>query len=184
VKKELGAKNLLCPVPVTLVGAHVNGRPNFITIAFVGVLDYSHVSVASGKNHYTNAGIKENGTFSVNIPATRQVKETDYCGIVSGKKADKSAVFETFYGKLESAPMIAECPLNMACRLVQTLDMPRHDVFIGEIVETYCDEEVLADGGVDFEKVDPILFIIYGSDYWRFGKAFARGWSVGKDLMK
>jgi flavin reductase (DIM6/NTAB) family NADH-FMN oxidoreductase RutF len=184
MKKEVGSKNYLCPVPVTIVGAVVNGKPNFITIGFIGVMDYSHVSIASARNHYTNAGIKENGTFSVNIPSTGLVKETDYCGIVSGKKVDKSAVFETFYGELETAPMIAECPINMECRLVQTLDMPHHDVFIGEIVKTYCDEEVLTDGGVDFEKVDPILFIIYGSDYWRFGKPFARGWSVGKELMK
>jgi flavin reductase (DIM6/NTAB) family NADH-FMN oxidoreductase RutF len=184
MKRELGAKNYLCPVPVTLVGANVGGRPNFITIAFVGVIDYSHVSISSGKNHYTNAGIKENGTFSINIPSTRLVKETDYCGIVSGKKVDKSTVFDTFYGELETAPMIVECPINMECRVIQTLDMQGHDVFIGEIVETYCEEGILDDSEVDFTRVDPILFVIYGSEYWNLGRPFAQGWSVGKELVK
>jgi flavin reductase (DIM6/NTAB) family NADH-FMN oxidoreductase RutF len=183
MKRKVGAKNLLCPVPVTIVGAEVDGRPNFITIGFVGVMDYTHVSIASARIHYTNAGIKENGTFSVNIPSTELVRETDYCGIVSGKKVDKSTVFETFYGELKTAPMIAECPISLECKLVQTLDMPHHDVFIGEIVETYCDEEVLREGEIDFAEVDPILFVIYGKDYWTFGRPFAKGWSVGKELL-
>ncbi len=184
MKEELGSKNLLCPVPVTLVGAQVNGKPNFLTIAFVGMVDYSHISVSLGKNHYTNPGIKETGTFSVNIPSTDLVKETDYCGITSGKNADKSGLFDVFYGKLATAPMIAECPINMECRLVQILDMPHHDVFVGEIVETYCSEEIVVEGKVDYTKVDPILFVTYSPDYWSFGKPFAKGWSVGKELAK
>lgn len=184
MKKELGAKNYLSPLPVTLVGANVGGKPNYITIAFVGAVDYSHVSVSSARNHHTNAGIKENGTFSVNIPGTDLVKETDYCGMVSGKDTDKGAVFDTFYGELKTAPMISACPVNLECRVVQTLEMKIHEVFIGEIVKTYCDEEVIADGGVDFAQVDPILFVIYGKDYWSFGRPFARGWEVGKELKR
>jgi flavin reductase (DIM6/NTAB) family NADH-FMN oxidoreductase RutF len=184
MKKELGGKNLLSPLPVTLVGANVGGKPNYLPIAFVGVMDYSHISIASAQAHYTNAGIKENGTFSLNIPSTKLVKETDYCGLVSGKKVDKSRVFETFYGKLETAPMITECPINMECKLVDTLAMSRHDIFIGEVVETYCNEDVLTDDTVDFTKVEPILFVINATDYWRFGEPFAKGWSVGKELME
>ena len=184
MKKELGAKNYLSPLPVTLVGANVGGKPNYITIAFVGAVDYSHVSVSSARNHHTNAGIKENGTFSVNIPGTDLVKEADYCGMVSGKDTDKGAVFDTFYGELKTAPMISACPVNLECRVVQTLEMKIHEVFIGEIVKTYCDEEVIADAGVDFAQVDPILFIIYGKDYWNLGRPFARGWEVGKELLR
>ena len=65
---------------------------------------------------------------------------------MSGKKTDKSSVFEVFYGDLENAPMIAECPINMECKLYDVYDTPTHDLFIGEIVETYADESVLTNG--------------------------------------
>ena len=85
-------------MPTTLVGANVNGKPNFITIAHVGIMDLGSISVGMAKVHYTNVGIKENGTFSVNIPSIELVKETDYCGIISGKNADKAGLFEIFFG--------------------------------------------------------------------------------------
>jgi flavin reductase (DIM6/NTAB) family NADH-FMN oxidoreductase RutF len=88
----------------------VNGKPNYITIAHVGIMDPGTVSLSMSKAHYTNAGIKENGTFSVNIPSAKIVKETDYCGLMSGKNIDKASLFKTFYGKLKTAPMIEECP--------------------------------------------------------------------------
>ena len=103
MKTELGAVNCLYPLPTTLVGAHVKGKPNFITIAHVGIMDLGSLSLGMNKVHYTNDGIKENGAFSVNIPSMAMVKETDYCGIVSGKKRDKSVLFDVFYGELQTA---------------------------------------------------------------------------------
>lgn len=185
MKKELGVKNCTYPMPVTIVGATVEGKPNYLTIAHVGIMDFSHVSVSMGKMHYTNAGIKLNGTFSVNIPSVDMVKETDYCGLVSGRKFDKSAVFETFYGKLGTAPMITRCPINMECRLAQTVDMPNHDVFVGEVVEAYCDEQLVSEGDmVDFTRVHPILFAMYDKSYFELGERFADAWSAGKELIK
>jgi flavin reductase (DIM6/NTAB) family NADH-FMN oxidoreductase RutF len=181
MKVSLGAKNCLYPMPTTLVGANVGGKPNFITIAHVGIMDLGSVSLGMNKVHYTNAGIRENGTFSVNIPTADMVEITDYCGLVSGKRVDKSALFESFYGKLGTAPMIQACPINMECRLVQTVDFHTHDVFIGEIVETYCDEAVLTDGVVDFAKVQPILFAMNDRSYWRLGERFAKAWHIGKE---
>jgi len=169
-------------MPTTLVGANVNGKPNYITIAHVGIMDHGSISLSMNKAHYTNAGIKENGTFSVNIPSVDMVKETDYCGLVSGKRTDKSQLFEHFYGELKTAPMIRECPINMECRLIQTVDFPRHDVFVGEIVETYCDEQCLTDGIVDLIQVQPILFAMNDRGYWKLGERFARAWSIGKEL--
>jgi len=110
-------------------------------------MDLSSISLGMAKIHYTNAGIKENKTFSVNIPSAGMVKKTDYCGLVSGKRVDKSRLFENFCGKLETAPMIKQCPINTECRLIKTVDFPKHDVFVGEVVETYCDEQCLKDGG-------------------------------------
>jgi flavin reductase (DIM6/NTAB) family NADH-FMN oxidoreductase RutF len=180
VKVRIGACNCLYPMPTTLVGANVEGKPAFITIAHVGILDYNTISLGMNKAHFTNAGIRDNGVFSVNIPSEDMVKVTDYCGCVTGRKVDKGALFTVFYGSLRTAPMIQECPVNMECRLLQVLDRPNHDVFIGEIVETHCDEAVLTDGVVDFVKVQPFLFVMNDKSYWRLGERLARAWSVGK----
>jgi len=182
MKVKLGAKNCLYPLPTTLVGANVNGKPNYITIAHVGIMNLSSVSLGMHKSHYTNIGIRENETFSVNIPSIKMVKETDYCGIVTGKKVDKTKLFDTFYGKLETAPMIKECPLNMECQLIKTVDFPDHDVFVGEVIETYVEETCLTDEIVDFAKIQPILFVMNDRSYWKLGDRFAKAWNIGNEL--
>jgi len=96
---------------------------------------------------------------------------TGYCDIVSGKRADKSEIFETFYGKLEKAPMIRECPVNLECRLVKILDLgSASEVFIGEIVESYAEERYLCNEILDIEKIKPIVFSMYGNNYWGIGE--------------
>jgi len=182
VKAEIGAKNCLYPMPTTLVGALVEGKPNYVTIAHVGIMDPGSVSLGMNKMHFTNVGIRVNGTFSVNIPSVKMVEKTDYCGLVSGKQLDKAGLFKTFFGKLRTAPMIEECPINMECKLTRTFDFHSHDIFIGEVVETYCDEGVLTDGIVDLAKVDPILFAMNDRSYWKLGGRFAKAWSIGNKL--
>ena len=187
MKKTLEGINLLYPTPTTIVGARVEGRPNFITIAHIGIVSHAKpylISLSMAKPHYTNAGIKENKAFSVNIPSEDLVVETDYVGLVSGKKTDKSEVFDIFYGNLPDAPMIAECPINMECRLFDVYDTPTHDLFIGEIVETYADDSVLKNGKVDLARVKPLLFDMSSIKYWSIGKPLAGCWNIGKQLKK
>ena len=184
MKTELGAKNCLYPLPTVLVGAMVSGKPNYVTIAHVGIIDLESVSLGMNKRHYTNQWIKANNTFSINIPSVALVKETDYCGLVSGKTVQKADMFKTFYGKLKTAPMIEQCSINMECELVKTVDFPNHDIFIGKITDTYCDEVVLTDGEVDLEKVRPILFVMNAQSYYGLGKKIAKAWSIGKELNK
>ncbi len=184
MKTELGVKNCLYPLPTVLVGALVNGKPNYITIAHVGIMDLESVSLGMNKRHYTNSGIKTNKTFSINIPSTTMIKETDYCGLISGKNEHKADMFNTFYGKLKTAPMIEQCSINMECELVKTVDFPNHDVFIGKIINTFCDETVLTDGEVDMVKVQPILFVMNNQSYYGIGEKLAKAWSVGKELNK
>jgi flavin reductase (DIM6/NTAB) family NADH-FMN oxidoreductase RutF len=165
-----------------LIGALVNGKPNYVTIAHVGIMDLESVSLGMNKLHFTNVGIKANKTFSVNIPSIKMVKETDFCGLVSGKDKNKADLFKTFYGKLKIAPMIEQCCINMECELVKTVDFPSHDIFIGKIAATHCDESVLTDGIVDFGKVKPILFVMNDRSYWSLGKKIAKAWDIGKNL--
>ena len=114
--------------------------------------------ISLSKMHYTNLGIKENGTFSVNVPSAAMADITDYCGMVSGKKYDKAKLFETFYGKLKTAPMIKECPFNVECKVIQTVEIPGHELFIGEIIAAYSDERYLTKGLPDLQKIAPFIY--------------------------
>jgi len=184
MKVELGPKNCLYPLPTILVGALVNDKPNYITIAHVGITEPAAVSLGMNKVHYTNQGIKTNRTFSINIPSITMVKETDYCGLISGKDKNKTDMFKTFYGQLKTAPMIEECSINMECELIKIVDFPNHDLFIGKVVATHCDESVLTNGVVDLGKVQPILFAMNDRSYWSIGKKIGKAWSIGKEFKK
>ena len=182
MKVKLKARNCLYPMPVMLVGALVDGQPNYLPVVFVGILEFNTVAVSLDKAHFTNAGIQANQTFSLNVPAASLVRETDACGIVSGRQSEKLKLFDTFYGQLESAPLIVGCPINMECRLVHTLELPKHNTYIGEIVATHADETLLTGGLLDYAKLDPILFVMEDKGYWRLGERFAQAWEVGKEL--
>jgi flavin reductase (DIM6/NTAB) family NADH-FMN oxidoreductase RutF len=191
MKRALGARMALYPMPVTLVGANVEGKPNYMTVAHVGIMDLGSISLGVNKVHYTNRGIKANRTFSVNLPPEGLVKETDYCGLVSGSKRDKTGLFKTFYGVLGTAPMIEQCPVNIECRLASTIDMKTHDIFIGEIVEVHCDEDCLDGQAIDITRVKPLLFAMgdpaqftASSSYYRLGERLAPAWEAGKPLLK
>jgi flavin reductase (DIM6/NTAB) family NADH-FMN oxidoreductase RutF len=174
MRTKLGGINALYPTPTTLIGALVNGKPNFITIAHVGILNYGPgadgarelISIGVNKNHYTTQGILENQAFSVNLPSEDLIRETDYCGVVSGAKADKASLFTIFHGTLPAAPMIEECPVCMECRLADTYQVKGYNVFIGEIVETYARGDALTDGKPDLAKIRPLLFDMNSRKYW------------------
>ncbi len=170
-------------LPVSLVGARISGKPNFEAIAWFTFLRSKPIliGVCSDKSHHTNLGIRENGTFSVNIPGAELVVQTDYCGLNSGSKVDKSKVFNVFYGDLKTAPMIRECPVNMECRLVQTLEFGNNELFIGEVVVSHVDEQCLSDGKCDVEKINPFLYEEGRAPpgYWRIGGRLATAFHIG-----
>jgi flavin reductase (DIM6/NTAB) family NADH-FMN oxidoreductase RutF len=187
MKKKLGAANLLYPMPTVLVGAVVDGRPNVITIAHVGIVNASAphlITLGMGRAHHTNRGIREHGQFSVNLPGEGLVVETDYCGIVSGKRTDKAGLFDLTYGELDKAPLIAGCPVSMACRLERVVEFATHDLFVGEIVETYVDDAVLTEDALDLAKLRPLLFEMPNRRYWSIGLPVAKAWHAGKSLKR
>ncbi len=186
-KIEISPERVFYPMPCSLVGALVQGRPNFLTVAWFSMLNPKppYLGIALNKNHYTNRGIKENQAFSINIPPSKLVQATDYCGLVSGKDQDKSTVFQVFYGKLNNAPMIKECGLNAELRLIQVVDMPQEELFIGEIIAVYVDEEVLTQNKPDLAKLDPFLLVTSPErKYIGLGRDIAKAWDVGKALIK
>ena len=185
-KREIAAERVCYPMPCSLVGANVRGKANYVTIAWFTMVHPRppYVLVCMSKAHYTNQGVKENGTFSVSIPSADIVERTDYCGLVSGRKYDKSAVFETFYGRLKTAPMVRESAFSAECRLVQTVDLPLEELFIGEIVAAYCEERYMTNGEPDLKKMQPFVLLQTERQYAAVGPILAPAWGVGRKLIK
>lgn len=183
--KPIGTVNALYPMPTTLVGTTVNAKPNFLAVAHVGILNHGtpqYLSIGLHKSHYSNSGIHDNRTFSICLPSEGMMVETDYCGIMTGKKTDKAALFEVFYGDLKTAPMIRQCPVNMELKLHDVMDFSTHDIFVGELVQTYADESVIVDGNIDITKLKPLLFDMASKQYWSLGQPLGKCWNAGKSL--
>jgi len=174
------------PMPTVLAGALVDGRPNFTTLGNHGLMRVNppttYISIAKG--HHTTKGILEHDTFSVNYPSVDQMAIADRCGLVSGRDVDKSAWFDVFYGDLETAPMISECPVSLECQVIETLSLGQMTVFIGEIVEVHIDEDIEGEEGrptshAQMRRLDPLIYCP-GNAYHRLGERVGRGFHEGR----
>ncbi len=186
-KLLIGPQTLIYPMPALLVGANVDDKPNFMAVAWGGIANGEPpmISVAIRHQRYTLKGIKQNMTFSVNVPSTDMVKETDYCGIISGAKANKAEVcrFKVFYGKLDKAPLIEQCPINLECKVVHILDLGSHSLVIGRIEETHVSDSCLTEGKPDINKIKPFTYTTSpASQYQALGDVIAKAFSIGKEL--
>lgn len=187
-KKTFGAKTMLYPMPSFLIGADVEGKPNFLTAAWASIAcgEPPMVCVAIRESRYTMKGIRENEAFSVNVPISEMAVKTDYCGIVSGKKDDKTVTcgFNVFYGKTEKAPLIDECPVNLECTLEKLVELGSHTLVIGRIKETHVSEHCLTDGKPDAAKIDPLIYSPSGKhgEYYSLGRYIDEAFSCGKAL--
>jgi flavin reductase (DIM6/NTAB) family NADH-FMN oxidoreductase RutF len=188
MKARLGTIPYIYPIPVILAGANVHGRPNYELLGQCGVMGVNPpiVYISSGQDHYTNIGILENQTYSINFPTTAMLAVTDYCGIVSGHKVDKSELFESFYGELGTAPMITECPVNLECRVIREFAIQHRQIFVGEVVMAYADEAFITeeDGRrriAELTRLDPILYAL-DNRYYSIGRPIGTGYQEGKEF--
>jgi flavin reductase (DIM6/NTAB) family NADH-FMN oxidoreductase RutF len=183
-KIAVGAMPYMSVMPAVLVGANVKGKPNYMTAAWatVACMAPPMVCVALNKQRYTVLGIGENGTFSLNIPSAAQVIGTDHCGLVSGTQEDKSKVFTSFYGKVKTAPMAEECPVNIECTLFKSVDCGSHNLYIGEVAEIHADKACTTDGKPDVLKIHPIVYS--QATYWGIGKELDKAFSAGRKYVK
>jgi flavin reductase (DIM6/NTAB) family NADH-FMN oxidoreductase RutF len=185
-KVTFGSKPMLYPMPVSLVGADIDGKPNFMTIAFIGIVNMNPAMIAMGANHshLTSKGIAKNRTFSVNMPSKDMREITDFVGLYSGERIDKSRLFTVFRGITKTAPMIEECPLNLECKLLETFSLGgTDDIYLGEIVQTYCGEDFLIDGKPDIMKMGTFVFSMNDNRYFSLGKVIGKAWSDGKNYQ-
>ncbi|MFQ6102370.1 MAG: flavin reductase family protein [Anaerolineae bacterium] len=164
---------VLYPVPAVLVSCGTGAQANVITLAWVGTLcsEPPLVGIGVRPNRYSYGLIKEVGEFVINLPDVDQVKWVDYCGMVSGRDEDKWSAcgFTQAPATQVQVPIIAECPVNIECRVQQILSLGSHDLFIGEAVAMQMDEAVLDERGrLDFAKTKPFAFLV--GEYRQIGE--------------
>ena len=157
-KKDLGSLLALYPKPLTVVGAMVNGKPNWLIVGHTGIIGHNRVLVSMSKSHYTNQGIIQSHKLSVNLVSREMLPQADYVGSVTGAEVDKSAAFAYHLGE-GGSPVIDQAPLTMECEVVDTYESEGFDNFICKILHTYADEKVLdGEGKLDYTKLKPVLF--------------------------
>lgn len=189
MKKSLGAKTIVYPTPVFVVGTYdKQGKPNVMTASWGGLCCSSPpcVAVALRKATYTYGNVVERKAFTINIPSEKYIKEADFFGLVSGKNNDKFAAtgLNPVKSDLVDAPYIREFPFVLECKLLHKTDVGLHTQFIGEIVDLKAEESMLNEkGSLDIKKVMPFLFAPESRAYYGVGQFLGKAFSIGKEIQ-
>lgn len=188
-KVQMGPKTSIYPMPALLVGANVDGKPNFLTVAWGNIANAEPpmAAVAIRASRHTRIGIEQNKTFSVNVPSIDLVKKVDYCGVASGAKEDKvkTCQFTVFYGKLSTVPMIEQCPVNLECTVLHSLELGSHTLYVGRIEEVHASSDCLTEGKLDLDKVKPLAFLAEPSrQYYAMGEYQGKAFNIGLELKE
>ncbi len=183
MKKSLGRKPLAMPSPVWVIGTYDDvGTPNLMTVAWGGICCSKPpaVSISLREATYTYACVVRRRAFTVNVPSVSHVAAADLVGVVSGREGNKFAAagLTPVPSDLVDAPYVKEFPLNLECRLLDSLNLGLHTLFVGEIVDVKADEEVLdGEGYPSVAGVRPFTFVVTEESYYalgdRIGPAFA-----------
>lgn len=174
MQKNIGSLLALYPTPATIVGAKVEGKVNWLSVAHVGIIGHDRILISLAKPHYTNQGIKESGKVSVALIDEAMLPKADYVGSSSGAKTDKSEVFAWHEGE-NGTPIIDEAPLVLECSVVDNYETETFDNFILKIDATYVEESKLDENGKpDYEKIAPVLFEFPTYSYISSGKVIGK----------
>ena len=188
VKQSLGAKTLLFPTPVLMVGTYdQDGKPNLMNAAWGGICCSQPpcVAVSLRKATYSYAGIVERKAFTVGIASETWMVAADYVGITSGRDGDKFAAagLTPVRSDLVDAPYANEFPVILECRLLHQVEIGLHTQFIGEIVDVKADLDVLdAEGRPDIMKIKPLIFDTSHKGYHGVGPLLGMAFTVGKKI--
>ncbi|MBR6704615.1 MAG: flavin reductase family protein [Lachnospiraceae bacterium] len=165
MKQNWKPGNLLNPVPVVMLScAEEGGKPNIITLAWVGTVcsEPPMLSVSIRKNRFSHGIVSRSGEFAVNLVPAKLAKACDLCGVKSGRDTDKFAAAHLTAApapNLKYAPLIAECPVNLECRVEKVLELGSHDMFVARIVGVQVEDSLLdPKGRLDLTKADLIVY--------------------------
>jgi flavin reductase (DIM6/NTAB) family NADH-FMN oxidoreductase RutF len=190
MKRSMGARALVYPTPIFVVGTYdKSGKPNIMTAAWGGICCSSPpcVAVSIRKPRHTYENIKIHEAFTVSIPSEKYVREVDYVGTVSGKNTDKfkDTGLSPVKSDVVNAPYVKEFPFVLECKLRHTIELGIHTQFVGEILDMKAEEDVLdADGIPDIEKAKPFLYAPECMAYYGVGKYLGKAFSLGKQIQE
>jgi flavin reductase (DIM6/NTAB) family NADH-FMN oxidoreductase RutF len=188
MKKSIGPRTMAFPTPVWVVGTYdAAGKPNAMTAAWASICCSSPpcVGVSLRKATYTYGNIVQRQAFTISVPDEAHVREADYLGMATGKEVNKFAVarLTPVPGTHVDAPFVAEFPLVLECKVIHTLEIGLHTLFIGEILDVKADESVLGENGFpDIEKARPIIFGPEIRTYHGIGKFLGQAFAVGRNI--
>ena len=186
MRKDLGVKTLIYPMPVLIIGTYdENGNPDAMNAAWGGIYDYNQVTVSLG-GHVTTDNIRKNKAFTISFATRKTVVQSDYVGLVSKAKEPnkiEKAGLHPFKSAKVNAPLFKEYPLTLECELV-SLDgkMGEGGTLIGQIVNVSADESILTNGKIDIKKLEPIAFDGENAKYNVIGEEVADAFRVGLKL--
>ncbi|WP_048190545.1 flavin reductase family protein [Methanobacterium sp. SMA-27] len=188
MKKSIGAKTIVYPTPVFIIGTYdKKGNPNAMAAAWGGISCSIPpcVSISLREATYTHGNITGKEAFTVNIPSENYIKESDYFGFTSGRNEDKfkKTGLTPVKSKLVDAPYIEEFPLILECKLVQRVELGLHTQFTGEIIDVKVDEKFLVDGNPDIELIKPFLYDPSFRAYYGIGKRLGSAFSIGRSEL-
>ncbi|MBE6717156.1 MAG: flavin reductase family protein [Ruminococcaceae bacterium] len=184
MRKNFGAKPMIYPMPVLIIGTFdENGIPDAMNAAWGGISEEKEISICISEGHKTTKNILFQKCFTVSIPTVEQTVAADYVGIASGNDTpDKIEKAGWTYVKSEiiNAPVFNELPFTLECKLTSyDSDSCR---LVGEILNVSADENILTDGKVDLQKFRPITFDPANHDYVALGEKAGKAFSDGKKL--
>lgn len=176
-KVKLPPSEALYPVPVVLVSCGDMNKANIITIAWCGIVCSNPplISISVRPQRFSHDIISRRGDFVVNVPNEDLLKKADFCGMASGAATDKfkACGFTKSPPTAVSSPLIEECPVNIECKLIKTLNLGVHDMFIGQVMAVHASDDVLGkDARIDYKKAKPVVF--NQGEYWGLGKQIGR----------
>lgn len=181
--------NMLYPLPVVMVSlADQNGNYNIITIGWAGTVctNPPMVSISVRPERYSYPILKETGEFVINLTTKDLVFATDYCGVKSGRDVDKFKELNLtpLAASQVKAPLIAESPVNIECRVNRVIPLGSHDMFLADVVAVHADEKYMDEQHkFHLEKAEPIVYS-HGS-YLSCGEPLGTfGYSVRKKAGK
>jgi flavin reductase (DIM6/NTAB) family NADH-FMN oxidoreductase RutF len=186
MKQSIGAKTIVFPTPVFLVGSYdEQDRPNLMTVAWGGICCSIPpcVAISVREATYTYSNIMKTQAFTVGIPSAEQARVADYVGLFSGRDVDKFAAanLTAVRSELVHAPYAEDFPMSLECRVIQTVKIGLHTQFIGEILDVKCEETMLGEQGFpDIEKIKPMLFAPSNQAYYGTGEFLGQAFSIGR----
>ncbi|MDF1514645.1 MAG: flavin reductase family protein [Anaerolineae bacterium] len=162
------------PSPAGLVTSiSPTGQPNIITLGEIFNISIASpviLGIAIHKQRYSHSLISATREYVVNCPTASMVKTVDLVGSISGRSVDKFTAFKLTPVPADKVkpPLIAECPMNMECRVIGIQEIGDHDLFLGEVVAVHILEEALDEQErVIVEKLEPLCYL--HSEYWSLG---------------